>query len=251
MDSDLPTLPPPAPAPEPAPMSEQDAPMSEQDRATLAFTQLAEKVALLEAAIAGLTAKRDAMPDYSETLGEIAALLERMREVINTLAHRPAMKITPDAMAARIAEAGKTARAADSATIAKARDRIDRAASRMEHLAGTVATVREQRRHLRWVAIGGVLAGALLWSFLPGVILRAMPQGWHMPEKMATHIIGEPTLWDAGTRLLRADSPQAWNALVQASDIARDNREAIEKCHRAAAKAKKPARCTIEIRPAS
>jgi hypothetical protein len=98
---------------------------------------------------------------------------------------------------------------------------------------------------------GGLLAGMLAWSILPGVILRAMPQSWHMPESMATHIIGEPSLWEAGARLMRADSPQAWDALNHAATMLHDNREAIETCRATAAKAKKPARCTVEIRPAS
>lgn len=100
-------------------MDTMPTPAPAADPAAHAFAQLAEKVDFLEAAIAGLAAKRDAMPDYSETLGEIAELLEKMRKAINTLARRPAMEITPDAMAGQIVAAGKTARAADSATIAK------------------------------------------------------------------------------------------------------------------------------------
>jgi hypothetical protein len=219
------------------------------DPAARAFAQLAEKVDLLEAAIAGLAAKREAMPDYSETLGEMAALLEKMRAAIKTLAARPAMTLTPDAMAEQIVAAGAKARAADSAAITQARDRIDRAASHMERLAGAVATACEQRRRLVWAAGGGLLAGMLLWSFLPGVILRAMPQSWHMPENMARHIIGELSLWEAGGRLMRADSPQAWTALNHAAGILRDNREAIERCQATVAKSKKPARCVIEIGP--
>ncbi|PNQ03435.1 MULTISPECIES: DUF6118 family protein [unclassified Sphingobium] len=223
----------------------------EADPAAHAFARLAEKVDLLEAAIAGLAAKREAAPDYSETLGEIAVLLQKVREAINTLARRPAMTLTPDAMAEQIAAAGKTARAEDSAAIGQARDRINKAAARLEYLAGTIATAREQRRHRLWAAGIGVLAGMLAWSILPGVTLRAMPQSWHMPESMAAHIIGEPTLWDAGTRLLRADSQQDWNTLTEAATILRDNREAIEKCQAPAGKAKKPVHCTVEIRPAS
>jgi hypothetical protein len=82
---------------------------SETDTATQAFARLAGKVDLLEAAIAGLAAKREAAPDYSETLGEIAALLDKMH----------------DAMAEQIAAAGKKARAEDGAVIQQARERID------------------------------------------------------------------------------------------------------------------------------
>jgi len=220
----------------------------EADPAAQAFARLAEKVDLLEAAIAGLAAKREAAPDYSETLGEIAALLDKMRDAINTLARRPAMQLTPDAMAEQIAAAGKKARAEDGAVIQQARERIDGAAHHMERLAGTVATAREQRRQLLWAAGGGLLAGMLLWSILPGVILRTMPQSWHMPENMARHIIGEPTLWEAGTRLMQADSPQAWNALTEAVELARENSDAIAVCHKAAAEADRPMRCTIGVK---
>jgi hypothetical protein len=93
----------------------------------------------------------------------------------------------------------------------------------------------------------------LLWSILPGVILRAMPRGWHMPENMAAHItahiIGEPTLWEAGARLMQTGSPEAWNVLNRAAEILRDNSKAIEKCQTRGTK--EPARCTIEIRPQS
>src|SRR3546814_16727411 len=57
--------------------------------------------------------------------------------------------------------------------IEKARVRFDHAAYWMERLAGTAATIRDQRRRLLWAAGGGLLAGMLLWSFLPGVLLRA------------------------------------------------------------------------------
>src|SRR5947209_8210856 len=54
------------------------------------------------------------------------------------------------------------------------------------------------------------LAGCLLWSFLPGVVARTLP------EHMARHMVGEPTLWEAGTRIMRADSPEAWRAIADA-----------------------------------
>ncbi|MFA7596194.1 MAG: DUF6118 family protein [Novosphingobium sp.] len=238
METSLPTL---APQDQPPNINPAEA----------AFAELSAKVELLETLLRGLAARRDAAPDYSETLGEIADLLEKMRNAINTLARRPAMEITPDAMAEQIAAAGANARAEDSAVITRARDRIDKAAARMEQLAGTAATIRDQRRHLLWTAGGSALAGMLLMTFLPGAILRALPQGWHMPETMAAHIIGEPTFWEAGTRLMRADSPRAWDALTQAADMLHDNRQAIEKCQRSATKAKKPARCVIKVAPDS
>jgi hypothetical protein len=232
MDSHLPALPSPEPAPASAP-----------DPATAAFTRLETEIGVLRRLIEST--------DPSPTLAEMRKDMDTMREETERLAGRPAMKLTPDAMAGQIAAAGKTARAEDSAAITQARDRIDKVAARMERLAGTVATVREQRRHLAWAAGGGMVAGMLLWSALPGAILRALPQGWHMPENMARHIIGEPTLWDTGARLMRTDSPEAWTALTEAATMLHDNREAIEACRRGAGRTRKPVRCAIEIRPGS
>src|SRR3546814_14857710 len=99
-----------------------------------------------------------------------------MDAAIHDFARSPAMTLTPDDMAAQIAAAGTKARASDSAIIEKARVRFDHAAYWMERLAGTAATIRDQRRRLLWAAGGGLLAGMLLWSFLPGVLLRASPQ---------------------------------------------------------------------------
>lgn len=224
---------------------------ADPDPATQAFTALGQKIDLLEAAVAGLVAKRDAAPDYSETLGEIAALLEKMRTAINDVARSPAMRVAPRTMAAEITAAGTTARAADSALVDKARKQLDDAVHRIERLTGVAATILEQRRRLLWAAGGGLFAGMLLWSFLPGVILRTLPQSWHMPENMARHIIGEPTLWEAGSRLMRADNPDRWQAIIGAAEMRRINGDAINACERSAAKSKKSSRCTIIVGPDS
>lgn len=225
------TLPTPAPATDPA---------------AHAFAQLAEKVDLLEAAIAGLAAKRDAMPDYSETLGEIAELLGKMRTAINTLARRPAMEITPDAMAEQIAAAGKAARAADSAAIAQAVERLNKAAARIEYLEGKVADAREQRRQRHLWGTGGALAGIVLWSFLPGTLARALPDSWHLPERMAARTL-DLDRWAAGERLLATSEPERWQTVLFSNALVQENRDVINRCRKIAVNGKKPTRCTITM----
>lgn len=68
-----------------------------------------------------------------------------------------------------------------------------------------------------------------------------------MPERMARHMVGEPTLWEAGTRIMRAGGPEAWRAIAEAVEMRRNNREAIDACERAASKVKQPVRCTIRL----
>lgn len=58
----------------------------------------------------------------------------------------------------------------------------------------------------------------------------------------------EPTLWEAGTQIMQADSPGAWRAIAEAAEMRRDNRGAIDACLRQAAKAKEPVRCTIRVK---
>jgi len=202
---------------------------------------------LLEAAIAGLAAKRETAPDYSETLGEIAALLEKMRTAINTLARRPAMEITPDAMAERIVAAAAKARTEDAATINQAQERINKAAARIEYLEGTVATARDQRRQRHLWGIGGALMGIALWSIAPGFIARAMPDSWHLPERIAARVL-DLDRWTAGERLLATAEPERWRTVVFANALVQDNRNAIASCLRVTGKSNKETRCNILVK---
>ena len=93
-----------------------------------------------------------------------------------------------------------------------------------------------------------MLAGCLLWSVLPGFVARILLTSWHLPERLAARTVREPTLWEAGTRIMRADSPHAWQSIADAAELRRDNHEAIDACEQQAAKTKQPVRCTIRIR---
>jgi len=112
---------------------------------------------------------------------------------------------------------------------------------------GTARTANQQQRFVLIVTGAAVAVTILLWSVLPGMIVRAMPASWHLPERMARHIVGEPTLWQAGTRIMSADNPSAWAAIAQAMKMRIDNREAIDACEERAANEKQPVRCALTI----
>lgn len=213
------------------------------DPATRAFNRLEGEMALMRRAVEHLATEKAEIdiPDYSSTLGEIAARLVAIEG-------KPAMQMTPEDMAARIAAAATAARREDRAALAGARQQQDEAAQALRSLVGTASTTGEQHRYLKWAAGGGMLAGMLLWSIMPGVILRTLPESWHMPESMAAHIIGAPSLMEAGSRMMQAGDADAWNAIVAAVEMRRDNRDAIAACERTAAKAGKGVRCEINIR---
>ena len=59
------------------------------------------RLALLEAAISGFAAERNAIhiPDYTETLGELASDLAYFGEAVASMQDSPALKLTPEQFA--------------------------------------------------------------------------------------------------------------------------------------------------------
>lgn len=221
----------------------------ESDPATEAFARLEGEMALMRRAVEHLAAERAdiIIPDYGTTLGEMAGRLGEMSLSLFAIVSKPAMQMTPEDMAARMQAAATQARRDDHIALADAQRQHGEAVRTLRAFAGDVASLNEQRRRLKWAAGGGLLAGCLLWAVLPGLVARILPASWHLPERIAARTVGEPTLWEAGSRIMRADSPEAWNALTQAAELARDNREAIDACERDARKANQPVRCAIRI----
>src|SRR3546814_18050496 len=84
---------------------------------------------------------------------------------------------------------------------------------------GHARTRQSQREHLLWGIGGGVLAGCLLWSFLPGVIARAMPESWRWPGRIAARPNGVASLWDDGARPVRAGNPEEVRFIVRAPAV--------------------------------
>lgn len=132
--------------------------------------------------------------------------------------------------------------------LAQAKREHGEAARDLRAMIGTADTLYEQKRLRWWYVGGGVLAGCLLWSVLPGFVARILPTSWHLPERIAARTVRAPTLWEAGTRIMHADSPEAWQAIAEAAEMRRDNREAIDACIQRAAKTKQPVHCTIRVR---
>ncbi|MDR0807805.1 MAG: DUF6118 family protein [Gemmobacter sp.] len=184
------------------------APMPDDDPAAAAFNRLGDEVRLLHAAVTGLAARRDEMPDYSETLGVMAATLQGLRKDMKALAERPAMTLTPETMAQKIAVSGQQARAEDHAALRQARNDHAQAVQSLNQIIGNAHSVADQKYLQRLWGGCGLALGVLIWMILPGMIARELPASWLIPERMARHMMGEPTLWQAGARLMHADPPR-------------------------------------------
>lgn len=225
-----------------------------------AFAHLAEQVTriddrmdrrmeLLTSAVENVVREKQAIeiPDYTSTLGEMNGRLAAFAGKLKIIADSPALKLTPEAMGQEITKAAQAARETDRATIAKSQQLHREAHIDLQNSIGTVRTRQEQRLHMLYTSIGTALTVSLLWLIYPGWAANIAPRSWLWPEGVARRTMDEATTWDAGLRLMRADNPESWQVIVNAADIARDNRDTIAACERRAAKAKEPVRCTIRI----
>lgn len=233
------------PQPKPVPV--------ESDPAAEAFARVEGELALMRRAVQHLAAERAdiIIPDYGATLTEMTKRLEEMVENLDCIEEHPAMQVTPDSFGRRIEAAAEAARRGDQTRINDAYNELRQATQDMRSVTSHARNSADQRRTVFQAVGGGILGGILLWSFLPGTIARSVPESWHWPEAMASGMVGESSRWDAGTRLMRSESPQALYALERAADLLRDNREAIEACQKSATNAKQPVRCTVRIRARS
>ncbi|MBP6554321.1 MAG: hypothetical protein KA233_01420, partial [Novosphingobium sp.] len=152
--------------PEPDP----PAPEAAGDPAAEAFARLEGELALMRRAVQHLAAERAdiVIPDYGTTLTDMAKRMGAISESLKGMAGHPAMQMTPESMGNRIAAAAEAARRTDQDRISQARDDLHNAVQAMRNVTDHARTAAEQRQQLYQVAGGALLAGILLWSFIPG-----------------------------------------------------------------------------------
>ena len=140
------------------------------DGAKAAFERLQRTLAGQTAAIDGFAARQQELHarDYTPDLAKIHDRIEAFRGAILTLNERPAMALTPEAIAAQIMAAGSQIRAADHQAWAEAVRAQAQAASELRAVTASALTARA-----KWRWIGGAAAGA----FVLGIILCAVVPG--------------------------------------------------------------------------
>ena len=238
----------------------EPAPQPQTGTAAEAFARLAARVEAMEQRLEGRMAMMTRalehiavekqsieVPDYSPTLGRMNGNLADIAKRMKAVEQSDALQMTPENMAERIAAAAEAARESDRITIKETRELHRQTIATMSRATGTLRDRREQRRYLLYAIGGAILAVSLLWLFYPGWAASIGPQSWLWPERVARRTMGEPTLWDAGIRLMRAGNPEGWQAIVDVADMRQANRDTIATCERAAVKAKGSVRCTIRI----
>ncbi|WP_068877447.1 MULTISPECIES: DUF6118 family protein [unclassified Phenylobacterium] len=217
-----------------------------QDAAAVAFEQLRAEVAHVRAALEALgpVLRSVKAPDYSPTLGQIVQRLEAIES-------HPALKVTPDQHRWAVDRAAEAARRSVQQDVQEVFATVGRASSDIRRFAGELRTREQQGKALVYAAVGGLVAGAVLWVLLSGPIARALPASWRVPERMAAATL-HLDRWEAGARLMETANPGAWGALVAASRLWRGNHDALDACARSAARAGRtqPCRVVVEANPA-
>ena len=216
------------------------------DVAAAAFARLGRELELLRGAVGQLAAGRDdrlELPDYTETLGHMAKAIAATAARVDVLAKAAEDNVTPRHVADRIVAASAGARDEDRRVIRGLED-VTR------QLQGYVVSARagdEQNRWLAWSMVAGTIMGIVLWTLLAGPILRATPDSWHWPEKIAAHMLFMP-MWEGGQAMMRAASPEALADMQSGYQIFIANREAIETCRKRTNRARETVRCTIDVK---
>ncbi len=186
----------------PQTLSQTADPVPETDPAA-AFEGVRRELSMLESAIKGLTAARENAPDYSVTLGDMMHALAAIEGRLHGIEKSRALALSPVELAKEINAAAEAVRSHDRQMLAEASDTLNRSLGWINGMIHRGQAV-ERRSEREWIiGAAGVLAGILLWSILPGAVIRSLPASWHAPEWMAARMMGRERT-AAGQRMLGA-----------------------------------------------
>jgi hypothetical protein len=222
----------------------------EGDPAAKAFIEMRNALAGMTMAVNKMAGEWNALeiPDYTETLGKMAANFEALAEEVEELSSKPALELTPESLAKQIAAAGAAARKVEQQELASAAATFVRLGSEM---AGFLASARTENEQNKWVlGFGGLCLafGLVAATVLPGPIYRAMPESWQWPEKSAANML-DRDVWDAGERLQAVADPKRWEARSAIEAATVESKESYSACLKAVATTRKSVQCVIRFEP--
>lgn len=129
---------------------------------------LRQEMSLMVAAVKGLTAAKDKIPDYEPTLREIIRLLGDIDKRLGSVEAKPAMILTPAVMADEFGKRAVEVRAEDRQAINYAREALARSLGHVEGLMKKERSTEEQQWWVTWATTGG----ALIATFLTLVVVK-------------------------------------------------------------------------------
>lgn len=155
-----------------------------------AFEDVRRELSMLASAIKGLTAERKNTPDYTATLAAMNQGLGAIDARLRQIEQSRALALSPVELAKEINVAAGHVRSQDRQMLEEARAALARSLGQVDGMIGRGRAVAGRERRERWIAVGGMLAGIVLWSILPGAVVRSLPESWHAPEWMGARMMG-------------------------------------------------------------
>jgi len=179
-------------------------------------------------------------PDYGPDLGKIIQFLAIVDERLEAVEQSPILRNGPEHYARALERSGESlVKTAAQQLEGKGRD-LEREANNLAAYTKSAYDRRSQDLRM-WIAGGvGLLAGALLVLLLPRILPFAAD------THVAAIIIGQDR-WNAGVTMMQAADFGGWRSVEAASQLVRDNAEAIGRCSEAARAAGEDQRCTITV----
>lgn len=147
-------------------MDDQGTPALDQSSAVQAFEDLRGEISLLRRAIEGLAAERRDQPDYGTTLEALAATNDGIRDWARKISERPALQLTPQAIAEQIEAAASRFRHLDRQDLQAAQVRLEGAIRHLTSLTRQPRTLDEQARRVQLTGGACFLSGLTLWPVL-------------------------------------------------------------------------------------
>jgi hypothetical protein len=216
--------------------------MDESGSAERAFKALTAEVSGTRQAVRALqeSLEQRRPVDTTETLGVIVSRLNTVAQSLAVMEKHPALKLTPEQHARAVVLAGEgLLREAEQKFDGAARD-FTHAQRELVQVIGTIRGRYQQWEWLAWTALGAFFLGLLISP----MFARVLPFGW---DGQVAAFIMNADRWDAGSALMKAQSPEAWNVLMAAGKLTADNSAALGACREVAAKLKKEQHCSIVV----
>lgn len=224
-------------------VSEQEA----NDPASKAFAKLRREVAMMRLAMEKLADEpaKIEIPDYAETLDDMAAQIKETSDGLAFLAKQPALAISPQNLAKSIAAAGAEARKQEQAALNQATTIFVTVANQLIGFVASARKDQEQIKWLLWTAAGSAILGALLWTALAFLANSLAPQSWHWPEKTAASALGSD-MWGAGERLQAVADPKRLEVRNMMEGATKDS---IATCLQTVNNARRTVQCRLTFTP--
>lgn len=178
-----------------------------------AFGELRAEISLLRRAIERLTDERISQPDYAPSLEAISKRVEDVCTSVQRVSDRPALKLTPEAMAREISAAATASRERDTEMLRSAVASMNGAAGNLSAALAGARSAAEQNRELLHNRVAFAVAGMVAFAILPGAIARSLPVSWAVPERIAARMLGAD-MWHAGQEMMAKADPERWDQIV-------------------------------------